>query len=85
MFETNFVAAFLLGVKTPKPGPTVEIFQCVYCSLFTAWLLMLYFYHLLFTKRHVFLILHKAANVPGPENLTSYDEKDVNFSALKPS
>lgn len=48
---------------------------------------MLYFYHLLFTKCHVFLILHETANVPGscPEKLTIYDQKEVDFSAFKPS
>lgn len=46
---------------------------------------MLYFYHLLFTKDHVFLILHKTANVPGlcSEELRIYDQKDVDSSALK--
>jgi len=45
---------------------------------------MLYFYHLLFTKCHVFLILHKTANVPGlcPEKLMIYDQKDVEFFSL---
>lgn len=48
---------------------------------------MLYFYHLLFTRCHVFLILHKTANVPGPfpENLVIYDQNEVESSALKPS
>lgn len=46
---------------------------------------MLYFYHLLFTKNHVFLVLHKTANVPGlcSEKLRIYDQKDVDSSALK--
>lgn len=68
-----------------NPGPTVDISQCISYSLFTAWLLMLYFYHLLFIKCHVFLILHKTANVPGPspEKFMIYNQKDVDFSALK--
>lgn len=68
-----------------NPGPAVGISQCICCSLFTAWLLMLYFCHLLFTEDHVFLILHKTANVPGlcPEKLRIYDQKDVDSSALK--
>lgn len=43
---------------------------------------MLYFYHLLFTKCHVFLILHKTANVPETEKLMIYDQKDVEFFSL---
>jgi len=67
--------------------PAVDICQCISCSLFTAWLLMLYFYHLLFTKCHVFLTLHKTANVPDPcpEELTIHEQTDVDFSALNPS